>query len=71
MYSGVGNVMLMVETEDHLRSIKQEERYVADYIQELKCLWTDVDHYDPIELPHSKCVVWVKKWIEKGEYFSF
>jgi hypothetical protein len=71
MYSGVGNVMLMVETEDRLRSIKQGERYVTDYIQELKCLWADVDHYDPIELPHSECVVWVKKWIEKRRVLQF
>jgi hypothetical protein len=71
MYSGVGNVMSMVETEDRLHSIKQGERSVADYIQELKCLWTDVDHYDPIELPHSECVVWVKKWIEKRRVLQF
>jgi len=30
---------------------------VADYVQELKCLWADFDHYDPIELPHLECVV--------------
>lgn len=38
MYSGVGNVMLMVETEDHLHDLKQEERSVMDYVTELKCL---------------------------------
>jgi hypothetical protein len=54
MYSGAGNVMLMVETEDRLHNIKQGERSVVEYVHELQCLWADADHYDPIELPHSK-----------------
>jgi hypothetical protein len=61
MYSGAGNVTLMVETEDRLHNIKHGERSVADYVQDLQCLWADVNHYDPIELPHSECVVLVKK----------
>jgi hypothetical protein len=28
-------------------------------------LWVDLDHYDPINLRHTECVTWVKKWIEK------
>lgn len=71
MYSGAGNVMLMVETEDRLHNIKQGERSVAEYVQELQCLWADVDHYDPIELPHSECVVWAKKWVEKRRVLQF
>jgi hypothetical protein len=61
MYSGVGNVTLMVETEDRLHNIKQGERSVAEFVQELHCLWAHADHYDPIELPHLECVVYVKK----------
>ncbi|KAJ1260570.1 hypothetical protein BS78_10G242700, partial [Paspalum vaginatum] len=53
MYSGAGNVMLWAETEDRIK---------------LKRLWADVDHYDPIELPHSECVAWVRKWIEKRRF---
>jgi hypothetical protein len=71
MYSGVGNVMLMVETEDRLHNIKQGERSVVEYVQELQCLWADADHYDPIELPHSERVVWVKKWMEKSRVLQF
>jgi hypothetical protein len=67
-YSGAGNVMLMVEIEDCLHSIKQEEQSVADYVQELKCLLANTNHYDPIELPHR--VVWVKKWLEKKKSTS-
>ena len=60
-----GNVMLMVEVEDRLHDLKQGERSVMDYIAELKSLWADADHYKPIELPHSECVAWVKKWMEE------
>lgn len=38
---------------------------------ELQHLWADADHYDPIELPYSECVAWVKKWIEKRRVPQF
>ena len=38
---------------------------MTDYVAELKALWTDADYHKPIELPHSNCVAWVKKWIEE------
>jgi hypothetical protein len=34
-------------------------------------LWADLDHYDPIDLPHPECVAWVKKWIEKKRVLQF
>ena len=42
-----------------------------DYVAELKQLWADLDHYDPIELPHPECVAWVKKWVEKKRVLQF
>ena len=42
-----------------------------DYVAELKSLWADVDHYKPIQLPHSNCVAWVKKWIEEKRVIQF
>ncbi|KAG2556291.1 hypothetical protein PVAP13_8NG074603 [Panicum virgatum] len=42
-----------------------------DYVAELKRLWADLDYYDPIELPHSECVAWVKKWMEKKRVLQF
>jgi hypothetical protein len=42
-----------------------------DYVAELKRLWADLDHYDPIELPHPECVAWVKKWVERKRVLSF
>jgi hypothetical protein len=65
MYSGVGNVMLLADTDDKIYYLKQGERTLMDYCAELKRLWADLDHYDPIELPHPECVAWVKKWVEK------
>lgn len=71
MYSGSGNVMLMVEIEDRLHDLKQGERSVTDYVAELKSLWADADYLKPIELPHSYCVDWVKKWIEEKGVVQF
>ena len=42
-----------------------------DYVAELKRLWAESDHYDPIELPHPECVTWVKKWVEKKRVLQF
>jgi hypothetical protein len=71
MYSGAGNVMLLAETEDRISPMKQGELPLMDYIAALKRLWADVDHFDPIELPHTECVVWIKKWIEKRRVLQF
>ena len=38
---------------------------MTDFVAELKALWTDADYHKPIELPHSNCVAWMKKWIEE------
>jgi hypothetical protein len=40
------------------------ERSVMTYVGELKQLWADLDHLDPLVLAHSECVVAAKKWIE-------
>ena len=71
MYSGVGNVMLLADTDDRIHYLKQGERTLMDYVAELKRLWADLDHYDPIELPHPECVAWVKKWVEKKRVLQF
>jgi len=71
MYSGAGNVMLMAEIEDRLHDLKQGERSVMDYVAELKRLWTDLDHYDPIDIPDPQYVPKIKKWIERRRVFQF
>jgi len=71
MYSGTGNVMLLADIDDRIYHLKQGELSLMEYVAELKRLWADLDHYEPIELPHPECVAWVKKWVEKKESFSF
>jgi len=57
--------MLLADTDDKIHYLKQGERTLMDDVVELKRQWADLDHYDPIELPHPECVAWVKKWVEK------
>jgi hypothetical protein len=71
IYSGISNVMLLAETEDRISTMKQGKLPLMDYVAALKRLWADVDHFDPIELPHTECVVWIKKWIEKRRVLQF
>jgi hypothetical protein len=66
LYSGEGNVMLMVETEEKGSDMRQGEQSVMEYVAELQQLWTNLDHYDPIELAHADCISTVKKWIERS-----
>ena len=57
MYSGKGNLMLMAQIEDAVHDLRQGEKGLMAYVADLQCLWADLDHCDPLELPHSDCVV--------------
>jgi hypothetical protein len=57
MYSCKGNVMLVSQLEDKLHDLTQGEKSVMTYVGELKQLWEDLDHLDPLVLAHSECVV--------------
>ena len=65
LYSDEGNVMLMAETEERVSELRQGEKSVMDYVAELQHLWADLDHYDPLELPHADCIAAARKWIER------
>lgn len=71
LYSGEGNVMLMVETQERLSDLRQGERSVMEYVAELQRLWADLDHYDPLDLSHADCISTVKKWIERRRVIQF
>jgi hypothetical protein len=43
----------------------------AEYVAELQRLWDDLDHYDPLDLPHADCISTVKKWIERRRVIQF
>uniref|UniRef100_A0A453LMN2 CCHC-type domain-containing protein n=1 Tax=Aegilops tauschii subsp. strangulata TaxID=200361 RepID=A0A453LMN2_AEGTS len=71
LYSGKGNVMLMVETQERVSDLRQGEHTVMEYVAELQRLWADLDHFDPLELPHADCISTVKKWIERRRVIQF
>lgn len=71
LYSGEGNVMLMVETEEKVSDMRQGERSVMEYVADLQRLWIDLDHYDPIELAHADCISTIKKWIKRRRVIQF
>ncbi len=71
LYSGEGNVMLMVEAQEKISALRQGERSIAEYVAELKHLWSDLDHYDPLGLEHPDCIAKMRKWIERRRVIEF
>jgi hypothetical protein len=71
MYSGKGNVMLVSQLEDRVHDLTQGEKPVVTYVAELKKLWVDLDHLDPLVLAHPQCVVAAKKWDEGRRVLKF
>jgi hypothetical protein len=71
MYSGKGNLMLMAQIEDVVHDLRQGEKDLMVYVAELQRLWSDLDHCDPLELPHSECVVTVKQYVERRRVMKF
>jgi hypothetical protein len=49
--------MLVSQLEDRLHDLTQGERSGMTYVEELKQLWADLDHLDPLVLVHSECAV--------------
>lgn len=50
-------LMLMAQIEDAVHDLRQDEKDLMVYVAELQRLWSNLDHCDPLELPHSECVV--------------
>uniref|UniRef100_A0A8R7Q9T4 Retrotransposon gag domain-containing protein n=1 Tax=Triticum urartu TaxID=4572 RepID=A0A8R7Q9T4_TRIUA len=71
LYSGEGNVMLIAETEERVGELRQGENSVMEYVAELQRLWADLDHYDPLDLPHADCIAAARKWIERRRVMQF
>jgi hypothetical protein len=64
MYSGKGNAMLVSQLEDRVHDLTQGEKLAVTYVAELKQLWANLGHLDPLVLAHFECVVAVKKLVE-------
>nr|AAP21414.1 putative polyprotein [Oryza sativa Japonica Group]ABF99446.1 retrotransposon protein, putative, unclassified [Oryza sativa Japonica Group] len=71
MYSGEGNVMMMVEAQNKVENLKQEGRTVQEYASELQQLWADLDHYDPLQLKHEDDIVIGNKWLQRRRVIHF
>lgn len=71
MYSGAGNVMLMVEVQTKIENLKQGENSVLEYAAELQHLWSDLNHYDPLAFPDTTCAALSKRWIERRRVTHF
>jgi len=63
-YSGEGNLMLMSQIEDKIHVVRQGERSMLVYVNELQYLWVDLDQCDPLELSHAKSMEIARKWVE-------
>uniref|UniRef100_N1QWD3 RING-type E3 ubiquitin transferase n=1 Tax=Aegilops tauschii TaxID=37682 RepID=N1QWD3_AEGTA len=64
-YSGKGNPMLMSQTEDKIHAVRQGDKSVLVYVNELQHLWADLDQCDPLEIPHAESMEIARKWVER------
>uniref|UniRef100_A0ACD5TRT2 Uncharacterized protein n=1 Tax=Avena sativa TaxID=4498 RepID=A0ACD5TRT2_AVESA len=71
MYSGKGNIMLISQIEDKVHDLVQGNKPVMTYVGELKQLWADLDHLNPLKLEHVECVATANKWIEGKRVLKF
>lgn len=71
MYSGAGNVMMMVEVQSKVDELKQGEKTVQEYASELQQLWSDLDHYDPLQLTCSSDIEAGEAWQQRRRVTHF
>jgi hypothetical protein len=70
-YSGKGNLMLMSQIEDKIHVVRQGDRSVMVYVNELRHFWADLDQCDPLELPHAESIEIVRNWAERRRVMQF
>uniref|UniRef100_A0ACD5Y4T9 Uncharacterized protein n=1 Tax=Avena sativa TaxID=4498 RepID=A0ACD5Y4T9_AVESA len=70
-YSGKGNLMLMSQIEDKIYAVRQGDRSVTVYVNELQRLWAELDECDPLELPHAESMELATNWIERRRVMKF
>jgi hypothetical protein len=63
--------MLIPEIEDKVHDLQQGDKTVMAKVADMQHLWGDLDHVDPLELAHSKCVTNVASRIEHGCVMKF
>jgi transposase InsO family protein/uncharacterized membrane protein YgcG len=70
-YSGKGNLMLMSQIEDKIYAVRQGDKSVTVYANELQRLWAELDECDPLELPHAESMELATNWIERRRVMQF
>jgi hypothetical protein len=63
--------MLACRIQKDLQELSQGEKTMVEYVSKLKCLWSDLDYYDPIKLECAKCVEEFSKWTERKRVRDF
>ncbi|XP_020275173.1 uncharacterized protein LOC109849718 [Asparagus officinalis] len=71
MYSGAGSVMMMMEVEEKIDATTQGEKTVHQYAAELRHLWADLDHYDPLSLQNPADVLLGRQYLERRRVARF
>jgi len=71
MYSGKGNVMMMMKIQGKADAVKQEGKTVEQYASELQYLWGELDHYAPLRMETPNDAIAVKKWVDDRRVTQF
>ena len=70
-YSGKGNLMLMSQIEDKIHAVRQSDKSVMVYVNELQHFWAELDQCDPLELPHVESMEIARTWVERRRVMQF
>jgi hypothetical protein len=71
MYSGAGNMILMMEVEDKIDATIQGEKILHQHTIELRHLWVDLDHYDMLSLWDPTSILLIKQYLERRRVAGF
>lgn len=63
--------MMIMEVEEKIDATTQGEKTVLQYAAELRLLWVDLDHYDPLSLQDPVDVLLGKQYLERRQVVRF
>ncbi|XP_074337147.1 uncharacterized protein LOC141674319 [Apium graveolens] len=65
-FSGTGNMMIVMDIQDRIDTMKQGEKSIAEYNTELKRIWSKLDYYDMFTITDSAIASIANTWVEKS-----
>jgi Zinc knuckle len=71
MYYGCESVMMMMEVEEKIDATTQGEKLMHQYAAELRSLWVDWDHYDPLVLQNPTDILSGRQYLERRRVAHF